>query len=664
MGERLRKLTEGFRKAEIKAGLPSPELARPLGYMRRILTPEAKQWLQQHKLQPVYDAIVGRRLSTKAGFQRRRGKWTKAGFQRRRGKWIGQALREEINEWAKGKGFTGADFFEPSAIKATLARGYESARTVGAAKTISKMWNKFSRPLSEAVPLKAGWVDTNQFVKRLGVAELLPEKAITKYAGAVPVGRQIPREIAEGLLETHRVMSDPAALEGLWKTWEGITRYMKGALTVPWPAYHIRNMFSNFVLNWIGGVKNPQAYKLATQLQLAASQTRKLMKVRNIGWDDAARAIQWPDVAVAGRTMPGWQFYTTADDWGILNRSIGELAPEEILKPGIGKAKGIFTRHFQGRGIIRKKGTEIGTGIENNARLAHFIDKSQKGFNFQDAARSAKEVLFDYGDLSQTEKKWLRSRLVYFYTFARKNLELQARTLFQQPAKQAVFSHLAGGAPAATESRELFPDWWQEKLVTRPLGRTKEGKEIRVAGMGLPIEEAFGPLAGPGTGVVSRLRRIMTRQLARTAPLIKTPIEFTTGYNLYFDKPIEEMTGAPAYMRALPKWGRKAMGVSEIEKEGQPTRYTMPAYRRWAMEQTPLSRLSTSAHTAFSTKEPGCEWRVWCRVSGREFSTRKKRGNTVCVRLFDSNCARHRHEVRCGNLAVTMCLKAKQRTRN
>ena len=123
-------------------------------------------------------------------------------------------------------------------------------------------------------------------------------------------------------------------------------------------------------------------------------------------------------------------------------------------------------------------------------------------------------------------------------TFSRKNLEAQSKYLLSQPAKMAVFSKLAGGTPQS-ERRANLPKYMQERLdVPTPI-EDAEGRTINLRGLGLPMEDAFGTISSPGTGLFDRSSRFVSRQLGRTMPFIKTPIELATKRSLFFDREID-----------------------------------------------------------------------------------------------------------------------------
>ena len=309
---------------------------------------------------------------------------------------------------------------------------------------------------------------------------ILREKGMKKPALEGPQ-RFLPKDVFDALTETHAMTLKDDFSNAVTK----INQFYKGAFTVYWPAYHGRNAISNVFLNWIAGVKNPASYFKAYQLQRAAHKTRKLMK-SGLSWDDAAKKVKWPTIG----DTPGHIFYNMSDQAGLLNQSLGEFGIEEVGAKGLEKAKGILGKLGAHDNPAGRAGFIAGQSIENNARLAHAIEKFEKGMDLRSAAVSAKRVLFDYGDLSEFEKGFMRDKAFLFYTFARKNLPLQVQTLIQQPAKQAVFSHLVGGTPRMQKEAPYWRDYEQEKLMVPTPVYNEEGEQYVIRGTGMTIEEA------------------------------------------------------------------------------------------------------------------------------------------------------------------------------
>lgn len=515
--------------SEQKLGVRVSAVQAPFGYMRRKATPEFLDWLDKHP-----------RYGTRAQFS------LYDPSQTRRRTAIATMTRDEVNAFYAAKGFKG-DVFEPSTAKAMLTRATGSAKVKGSARTIKESIRKFS---ATNIPVDEDWVPVNRLYELKGMKK--------------PVGlldepqRFLPRDVFNALTETHGI----ALKDDFTKAVTKINRFYKGAFTIYWPAYHGRNAISNIFLNWIGGVQNPASYTKAFQLQKAAHKTRKLMKT-GLSWDDAAKKVNWPTV---GNT-PGHTFYNMSDQAGLLNQSVGEFGIEEVTTRGLEKAKTLLGRLGQHDTPVGRAGFITGQSIENNARLAHAIEKFEKGMDLRSAAVSAKKVLFDYGDLSEFEKGFMRDKAFLFYTFARKNLPLQVQTLIQQPAKQALFAHAMGGTPRMQKEAPYWRDYEQEKLMLPTPIYTDEGERYVIRGTGMPIEEAFGPISAPGFGLMDRASRFMSRAMARTTPIPKAVTELATKRNLYFDKPIRS-------------WGR------------------------WLEQQSPFSRASGSVRQLYNPYEP------------------------------------------------------------
>jgi len=549
------KLSKEFLGKEVAAGVPAKELAMPIGYARRTSTPEFKAFVKANKHRPEI-ARFAKDISAKNPSQIARNKI------------IGQMTDDEALRYFQKLGYKGEQVFDVGMAGPTFSRAQMSTRSIGAADTISEALRKFSKPDMPMWRAKNYTASAEQLMLGAGMD---PQKA------AMFKGRIIPNEIANALSSMHELATSEEALSAFWNGWTGFQRYMKGAFTMPWPAYHSRNMFSNFVLNWIEGVKNPQSYIDAFMYQTKRGKALALPTGKVLQPDDVLRL---------------------ADEWGILGRSIGMMAPEEIGKKTFKGAKGVLQRHIKGQGAIRKGGQKVGIAIEDNARLAHFIEKLKMGNSLQDAAASAKKVLFDYGDLSKFEKTYLRERGIFFYTFARKNFPLQVETLLKQPGKQALWSHVAGGSPEM-QSEKRVPKWWREQIVTRPLKvpfiTPKEGEETRIAGLGVPIEEAFGSFAGPGNTMFESARRIAARQFGRLSPPITATAEFVTGKDIFFDKDIDEIGYAPYGAKYAPKFIKKVAGIKPITYKGEVSRYAMNPRLSWAIRKSPAARIWSSA---------------------------------------------------------------------
>ena len=488
-------------QAEKNLGVPVGELTAPIAHQRRVVTDDFAKWLDKN---PHYGS---------------RGEFSvKAGTQKGRSAEIAGMTRDEVNAHFAEKGFKG-DVFKGEVAEATMVRASESARVRGAASTIHETIEKFATK-----EITEGGIRVSDLIEKTGLK--IPKE---KYKDLF-----INHDIANALTEVSQIAKKDEFAGMVSK----MNKFYKGAFTLYWPGYHGRNAISNVFLNWIGGVKNPKSYIQAMKLQKAAHKTRKLV-TKGLSWDDAVARVAWPTIDTVDGAVSGHVFYDMLDRHGIVGQSLGQMGVPEVGGMHIQKAKTFIGRAVNHETKVSEIAKTVGMGIENNARIAHAVEKVGLGMGIQDAATSAKRVLFDYGDLSQFEKEVMRDKAFLFYTFARKNLPLQVKTLIHQPAKQAVFSHLAGGSPQMNREAIYYRDYEQEKMMIPTAFKDQSGNPYMVRGTGLPIEEAFGPMSGPGVGIMDSLSRVASRTLSRTTPIPKAGMELAFKKNLYFDRDID-----------------------------------------------------------------------------------------------------------------------------
>ena len=522
-------------QAEQARGVPVASLKAGIGYQHRSITKEFREWIDknQHFNYKVKD------FSTYSGSQNKRIKQLEG------------LTRDEVDTLFKDLGYKGGHVYEADAATAGIIRSSQSAKVIGSSDTILNVIN--NRSFVTKVPDDIGeWSKVTDLIESSGLK--LPKK---KYEGLY-----IPKEIYNALTETHTL----AFKDEFGSAWKQVNSFLKGSMTMYWPAYHGRNAVSNVFLNWIAGVKNPKSYATAVKLQRAAAKTRKIMASEGIDWVTAASKVDWPSVNTIEGMMPGYQFYDLANQNGILGRSSYQHAVEEmpiVFKKNQTLGEKILTHNNP----VSNKAKSVAMAVEDNARLAHVVEQASKGMDMQTAATSAKKVLFDYGDLSEFEKNTLRDKVFLFYTFARKNLPLQVKTLVQQPGKQAFYAHLAGGTPRAGGEGQYLKEYEQERLNVPTPFYDEEQNQYVIRGTGMPIEEAFGPLSGAGFGV-GRFQRIGSQALSRLNPALKAPIEFTTGKDLYFNSPIYDWQRWAT--NQLPLVGRGAGTLASIRNPNEP----------------------------------------------------------------------------------------------
>lgn len=158
-------------------------------------------------------------------------------------------------------------------------------------------------------------------------------------------------------------------------------------------------------------------------------------------------------------------------------------------------------------------------------------------------------------------------RLIPFYSFARKNIQLQLETMAKNPERIGVLTKAfrAAGSPQTVreEDDELYiPDWMRGRFSVR-IGDSKSGLPQMLSGFGTPIE-AMGDILDDGLlGAMTMLN-----------PTLKVPIERATGKDFFRKTDLKDVYTAKEYSHA-PQFIKDWLKIKEVEKPifigGEPT---------------------------------------------------------------------------------------------
>lgn len=242
---------------------------------------------------------------------------------------------------------------------------------------------------------------------------------------------------------------------------------------------------------------------------------------------------------------------------------------------------------------VRANGN-IAQRSESFMRLAAFITGLRR-YGFDDGGEMAallpKATQFDYHDLSEIERKWLRGFAIPFYTWQRNNIPLQFRALIHEPGKMNRLLHAVDNAEDhfADDDQDLIPEWMRERMgfMTR---FAFDGSPL-IVGAEAPataLNEYFkigdrpsDTLAGFGHEVVSAL-----------SPVIQVPIEFSTGTDFFTgSKVLPEDRTANAIDAALP-WVAQARKIAGIAGAGDAERQARTA-SELIRQLAPVAAVST-----------------------------------------------------------------------
>lgn len=410
-----------------------------------------------------------------------------------------------------------------------------------------------------------------------------------------------PKEIADEVEKTYKLIGGDEAQRALLRGIDKWMRLWKGYATVPLPfglGFHERNAMGNVFLNWLADIQpTDPAYLRAMRIQKAMGKGRKQGDVLKFLRPEDRKLVE----AAREHDIIGEGFF------GV---DLGETLDEAVRVPFSqssekGRRALRAANPLDPNNVLISTGRKVGSSIEHNARLAHFIRKIDDFGNVEDAARSVRKYLFDYADLTPFEQNVMK-RFQAFYTFRRKALPVVLGSLATTPGK---YSHLQAARTAIAAQAErpegLYPSYLDELGGTPlPIGvsdalakvpglRFKEGEQVSAA-PDLPFLNTFNSLQPyvqalaevpglrdllrdvrnpEGTGGIAR--DLLSQEVAGGLPgAISTGIQAGVAEEDAFSgRPLRGRVAAPGYTRFLPT-GVPIPGLSQervLNGEMQPT---------------------------------------------------------------------------------------------
>jgi len=371
-------------------------------------------------------------------------------------------------------------------------------------------------------------------------------------------GLWMPQAMAEEADRLGTSVLNRREVRGLMKTWDLTQDIFKGAVTTLWPAFHMRNHFSNVATTF-------------TDIGMSAFDPRKMFHVAGI-MGGGEGTLQTP----LGR----W----TYDEVRTLFKRFGLESEGQELAERLTRSRNI---------ILDNPATNVGRGvgarIENHAKLINFVTWLERGLDPAQAAQRVQRALFDYDQLAPFERDIMR-RLFPFYTWTRKNLELSAKQLLQHPGRMK--AQLAIADQEAGPEREMLPEYLRGDFRVKIKG---DGKLTYITGIDLPFSSAVETAMGvPG-------RNAFRQTLSSMTPALKMFTELGTQRDLWTGRSLAERQSIGDVMgnviEKLPDGTQKWLEFQKGSFEGEPT-YSINGLKAYLLFKSyALSRVfSSSAH--------------------------------------------------------------------
>jgi len=312
-------------------------------------------------------------------------------------------------------------------------------------------------------------------------------------------GWLLPNDIVEELNKLQGVFKEGGTVEELGRAYDKILNPWKGYKLLSF-GYHTRNAYSNAFQNHLADVgvdAHADAMRLLTSKSLKGSDAEMLQEAKDLGvFGGGLYANEYlgriedqvrKNIRRGLKDADEADFAKAIDDVGAIDpltekalyvaqRAGKEVSREEVdekiaqISKNTYKDGNKFSDVFGNDGHVLRFNRLVGTGIENGFRLAHYIEKRKGGMSAEDAMLSVKKYLFDYGELTDFERKVMK-RIIPFYTWSRKNIPLMIDALSREPSKFNSVGRVVRASEAPFDDDPLKPDYFTENIPIRlPVG--------------------------------------------------------------------------------------------------------------------------------------------------------------------------------------------------
>jgi hypothetical protein len=353
-------------------------------------------------------------------------------------------------------------------------------------------------------------------------------------------GLKFEPKVATQLTRSYKALTNSEEVNKFLKVYDGAQNWWKMWSLGARPAYHTKNTIGNLWNNYLGGVTSPKPYGDAAAFQIKVAKGNLEGKIAGYPTKDLYDAMMTRGIFGEGQYG------------GDITRRL-----EEQIQ---GASKNPFT--LSTKNPILQGGFKMGQTIEDNARVALFIDQLNKGSSFDQAANHVRKYLFDYGDVSPFEKDVLK-RVMPFYTWSRKNIPLQLEALATQPDKINKINLAMNNAQQANQVQQpdlaQVPGYIREQAPVYVGSDQQAGTVTAIPLTGLiptfdiaSITKFLNTETAPEGLKKGKLGEALSTAMGGVSPLIKAPLEYLANYDFFRKKTIQEFEGQTADFLGVP----------------------------------------------------------------------------------------------------------------
>lgn len=322
---------------------------------------------------------------------------------------------------------------------------------------------------------------------------------------------------------------------------DAVTSLFKRSVTGLFAPFHIRNYVSGNIQNFevLGaGALNPK--NIVTGQKLAYNTAKNIKAKGEFG------KILEPFMNRFGFSS----FYKNEFDNALnAGQTLGQY--EKMFSKGV-LIKTIKTAGLSSESIPFRMARSVGNYIELQQKGTAYITALGQGKSIKAALELAERAGFDYRVLTKFESQIMR-RIIPFYSFTRKNIELQLRTLGTHPERINQIIRLVENVGTDRETEGL-PDYVKEGFAIK-LPDSASGLKQYITSLGTPIEQFAGLFK----------QNNVLNIISQTNPILKVPIELGIGKDSFRQKDLKNVYDAKEYKFA-PQIIKDLLLLKPVEK--------------------------------------------------------------------------------------------------
>jgi len=424
----------------------------------------------------------------------------------------------------------------------------------------------------------------------------------------------VPKEHADAITRVLGKFDAPQEANVILDGIDRLTRATKAHLTSLFPSFHTRNALGGATQAFMGDAYDASAgkgmgylkprfdaeslmrgedMKGAASLPWAKMQgytddhaasegLRKMIYEQGVigngqgmGIEDTADALQGFASSVPGIRPDGLDFSTLENAGKSIKNIVKEGIPKSLADASPLNIEGVGVNKTTNTAV--KAGGKVGQHIEGTNRIGTLLGYLSQGYSPEAAANLVKKYNVDYAALTPFEKTWMR-RMFPFYSFTKGTAKQVLTDLAEKPGGKLaqtirLTNKLKGDDPTT-------PDYVNDTLAI-PLGENSDGSKRYITGFGLAHED---PLSFLGGG----LRGAGLEALSRLNPVVKAPMEYSTGQTFFQKEP----GGGRSLADADPTLGRLMANLTGREKA---VRYPGDQLAEVVLSNSPVSRILSTA---------------------------------------------------------------------